>query len=79
MHKYNLPITLVNSKRNIVLYEGQVKKYPHSSAAWYTKGLVLTRLRDYNEAINCFKTSLIKDSKAAGAFKSYIMDVVTNK
>jgi tetratricopeptide (TPR) repeat protein len=54
MDHYNLPTTLANAQALVLLYSKYTENYPGSTTAWYAKGLALTRLRRYEEAINCF-------------------------
>jgi tetratricopeptide (TPR) repeat protein len=75
----NVPMTLANRRASIRLYETIVEKYPDSPTAWYAKGLALTRLRIYDEAMDCFRTSIKNDPKAAGGFETHNMNVSNNK
>ena len=64
----NLPMTLANGRAAIIPYETFVEKYPDFSTAWYAKGLALTRLRIYDEAMNCFDKALSIDKNYATAW-----------
>jgi tetratricopeptide (TPR) repeat protein len=57
----NLSVTLANGRAAIILYETFVEKYPDFSTAWYAKGLALSRLSIYDEAMNCFGRSIRND------------------
>jgi tetratricopeptide (TPR) repeat protein len=74
-----LPVTPANGRAAIILHETFVEKYPDFSTAWYVKGLALSRLRIYDEAMNCFGRSIKNDPKAAGASKSHNINVAANK
>ncbi len=64
----NLPMAVGNRKAAIQLYETLFEKYPNSSSAWYAKGLALSRLRIYDEAMNCFDRALSIDKNYAAAW-----------
>jgi tetratricopeptide (TPR) repeat protein len=64
----NLPMTLANGRAAIIPYETLVEKYPDFSTAWYAKGLALSRLRIYDEAMNCFDKALSIDKNYATAW-----------
>ena len=72
-------MTLANRGAAIRLYETLVEKHPNSSTAWYAKGLALTRLKLYNQAMDCFRTSIKNNPKAAGGFKGHTANVANNK
>jgi tetratricopeptide (TPR) repeat protein len=61
-------MTLANRRASIRLYETIVEKYPNSPTAWYAKGLALTRLRIYDEAMDCFDRALSIDKNYAVAW-----------
>ncbi len=75
----NLPMSLADRKAAIQFYQTFIEKYPNYATAWYAKGLALTRLRIYDEAMNCFSRSIENDPKAAGGFKSHSTNVANNK
>jgi tetratricopeptide (TPR) repeat protein len=58
-------MTLANRGAAIRLYETLVEKYPNSSTAWYAKGLALTRLKLYDQAMDCFDRALSIDKNYA--------------
>jgi tetratricopeptide (TPR) repeat protein len=61
-------MTLANRGAAIGLYETLVEKHPNSSTAWYAKGLALTRLKSYDQAMDCFDKALSIDKNYAVAW-----------